>query len=96
VMEWRLYRLIMNPAMMLAWIFGLYLAWDGFGFQGGWLHAKLLCVILLTAVHVYYGRALRQFGSGKRPRTQRFWRVANEAPALLMIVIVLMVVLKPF
>ena len=96
VMERRLYGIIMTPAMMLAWIFGLYLAWDGFGFAGGWLHVKLLAVVLLTLVHVFYGRGMRAFARDERPRTQRFWRIANEAPALLMIVIVLMVVLKPF
>jgi putative membrane protein len=95
-MELRLFRLIMNPAMMITWLCGLYLAWDGFRFQGGWLHTKLLAVVLLTATHVYYGRAMRAFGRDERPRSQRFWRIMNEAPALLMIVIVLMVVLKPF
>jgi putative membrane protein len=96
VMERRLLKIIMNPAMMLAWIFGLYLAWDAFRFQGGWLHVKLLSVVLLTAVHVYYSRAYRAFEREERPRSQRHWRIMNEAPALLMILIVLMVVLKPF
>lgn len=95
-MEGRLFRIIMNPAMMLAWILGLYLAWDVFAFRGGWLHVKLFSVVLLTAVHVYYGRAYRAFLRDERPRSQRHWRIMNEAPALLMIVIVLMVVLKPF
>lgn len=96
VMEGRLLRIIMNPAMMLSWALGLYLAWTAFAFQGGWLHVKLLSVVLLTGVHVYYGRAWRAFQRDERPASQRHWRIANEAPALLMIVIVLMVVLKPF
>ena len=95
-MESRLFRIIMNPAMMIAWLVGLFLAWDGFKFQGGWLHTKLLAVVLLTGVHVYYGRAMRAFGRDERPATERFWRIMNEAPALLLIIIVLMVVLKPF
>ena len=96
VMERRLLKIIMGPAMMLTWVLGLYLAWDIFRFQGGWLHVKLLCVVLLTAVHVYYSRAHRAFVRDERPKTQRHWRIMNEAPALLLIVIVLMVVLKPF
>ena len=96
VMEGRLFRIIMNPAMMLAWVLGLYLAWSAFGFQDGWLHVKLLAVVLLTGVHVYLGRACRAFLRDERPKSQRHWRIMNEAPAALMIVIVLMVVLKPF
>lgn len=96
LMETRLFRIIMNPAMMIAWLAGLYLAWDAFRFQGGWLHAKLLAVVLMTAMHIYYGRAMRAFGHDERPRSARFWRIMNEAPVLLLIVIVLMVVLKPF
>jgi protoporphyrinogen IX oxidase len=95
-MESRLYRIIMNPAMIIAWVFGLYLAWEGFRFQAGWLHAKLLFVVLLTIVHVYYGRAATAFRRDERPRSQRHWRIMNEAPALLMILIVLLVILKPF
>ena len=94
--EGRLFGIIMNPAMMLAWLLGLYLAWTAFGFHGGWLHVKLTGVVLLTGVHVYLGRAYRAFLRDERPKTQRHWRIMNEVPALLMIVIVLMVVLKPF
>lgn len=96
VMEARLYRIIMNPAMMISWAFGLYLAWSGFQMMGGWLHAKIAFVLLMTGVHVYYGRAVRDFARDGRPKTQRHWRIMNEAPALLMIVIVLLVILKPF
>jgi putative membrane protein len=96
VMELRLFRIIMNPAMMISWLCGLYLAWDLFSFQGGWLHLKLLFVVLLTGTHIFYGRAMRAFHRDERPGTERFWRVMNEVPALLLIVIVLMVVLKPF
>jgi len=96
VMERRLLKIIMGPAMMLAWALGLYLAWDVFRFQGGWLHVKLLCVVLLTGVHVYYSRAHEAFIRDERPKSQRHWRIMNEVPAVLMIVIVLMVVLKPF
>lgn len=96
VMERRLIKIIMSPAMMLAWLLGLYLAWTAFGFQGGWLHVKLLGVVVLTGMHVYFSRAYRAFSRDERPKSQRHWRIMNEVPALLMIVIVLMVVLKPF
>lgn len=96
IMELRLYRFIMNPSMMIAWAFGLFIAWDGGWFSSGWLHVKLMAVVLLTAAHVYYGRAMRAFGRDERPLTTRHWRMLNEIPAILMIVIVLMVVLKPF
>lgn len=95
-MESRLYRIIMNPAMMMAWIFGLLIAWQGMWFSAGWLHVKFLGVIAMTGMHVYYGRAVKAFGRDERPGNTRHWRMMNEVPALLMILIVLMAVLKPF
>lgn len=95
-MESRLYRFIMNPSMMMAWVFGLLIAWEGLWFSWGWLHVKLVGVVALTAAHVYFGRALKAFGRDERPGSQRHWRIMNEVPALLMILVVLMVVLKPF
>jgi len=96
MMETRLYRIIMNPAMMMAWIFGLFIAAQGMWFSAGWLHVKLLGVIALTGMHIYYGRAMKAFGRDERPRNARYWRIMNEVPAALMILIVLMAVLKPF
>lgn len=96
VMEQRLYRVIMTPAMVISWIAGLYLAWDVFGFQGGWLHLKLLAVVALSGVHGYYGRAMREFSRDERRRSARHWRFVNEVPTLLMILIVVMVIVKPF
>jgi protoporphyrinogen IX oxidase len=94
VMESRLYRFIMNPAMMIAWLFGLFIAWQGDWFTSGWLHVKLL--VALTIAHIYFGRAVRAFGRDERPLSTRHWRMLNEVPAVLMIVIVVMAVLKPF
>jgi protoporphyrinogen IX oxidase len=96
VMESRLYRFIMNPSMMIAWAFGLFIAWDGGWFPAGWLHVKLAAVIAMTVAHVYFGRAVHGFARDERPLTVRQWRLLNEVPAVLMIVIVLMAVLKPF
>lgn len=96
MMEQRLLKVIMNPAMMISWGLGLYLAWTVHGFQGGWLHAKLLFVVLLTGVHMLFSRAVRAFGRDENTRSARYWRLMNEAPTLLMILIVIMAVVKPF
>jgi putative membrane protein len=96
VMEQRLYRVIMQPAMGLSWLLGLYLAWSVYGFQGGWLHAKLALVVLLSGVQHHYGRAVKAFAEDRNTTSGRQWRIWNEAPALLMMLIVILVVVKPF
>jgi len=95
-MEQRLIRLIMNPAMMITWVLGLYLAWSVYGFSGGWLHAKIALVIALTVTHVYFSRSAKAFGRDENRRPARHWRLMNEVPTVLMIVIVILVVVKPF
>src|SRR5690606_37234386 len=96
VMEKRLYRVIMQPAMGLSWLLGLYLAWSVYGFSGGWLHAKLFFVVLLSGVHQFYGRAVKAFAEDRNTRSGRQWRLWNEVPALLMVLIAIMVVVRPF
>ncbi|MHA7971107.1 protoporphyrinogen oxidase HemJ [Rhizobium sp. CAU 1783] len=96
IMEERLLKVIMNPAMIISWVLGLYIAWTVFGFQGGWLHAKLAAAFALSGVHGYFAKAVRSFGNGNYVRTPRFWRLMNELPTLLMIVIVALVIVKPF
>ncbi len=82
--------------MMLSWILGLYLAWSVYEFQGGWLHAKIAMVVLLTIVHVMFGRSVKQFAKDGPRKTARYWRLVNEIPTVLMIAIVIFVVVKPF
>lgn len=96
VMERRLLRGIINPAMIATWMFGLWLAWKGFGFQGGWLHAKIGFVLLLSAVHGYLAGAVRKFAEDRNEKSAKHWRMINEIPTLLMIAIVILVVVKPF
>lgn len=96
VMERRLLRGIINPAMVVAWALGLWLAWRGFGFQGGWLHVKLAAVVGLSAVHGYLSASVRRFAEDRNAKSSRHWRMMNEVPTLLMIVIVIMVIVKPF
>ena len=96
VMEKRLLTVIMNPAMMIAWVLGLWLAWDGFGFKGGWLHVKFLAVIALSGFHGYLSRAVREFAHDRNGKSARHWRMMNEIPTVLMLIIVIMVIVKPF
>lgn len=96
VMERRLMRGIINPAMTISWIFGLWMAWRIFGFDGGWLHAKLLLVLLLSGMHGYLSAALRRFAADQNQKPARHWRIVNEVPTLLMVAIVVLVVVKPF
>lgn len=96
VMEERLLKVIMGPAMVVSWLLGLYIAWTVFGFQGGWLHAKLAAVVALSGVHGFFAKSVRSFGRGEYVRDARFWRLMNEVPTLLMIVIVILVIVKPF
>lgn len=96
IMEGRLLKVIMAPAMMVSWGAGLFLAWQGFGFSGPWLWVKLAAVFGLTAFHVHLGRAARRFAAGENRTTARHWRMMNEIPTLLMIVAVIMVIVKPF
>ncbi len=95
-MEQRLLRIIVNPAMVVTWASGLWLAWYVFRFEGGWLHAKLAAVLLLSAVHGFFSRATRDFSVDRNVRSAKFWRIVNEVPALLMVAIVILVVVKPF
>ena len=96
VMEARLMRLIINPAMTATWFAGLWLAWQGFGFSGGWLHAKIALVLLLSGLHGYLAGALRRFAEDRNEKPARHWRMVNEVPTLLMVAIVILVIVKPF
>lgn len=96
VMERKLLRFIINPAMVVSWVAGLWIAVKIFGFQGGWLHAKLAMVLALSGAHGYLSKSVADFARDEGRRDHRFWRFMNEVPTLLMIVIVILVVVKPF
>jgi protoporphyrinogen IX oxidase len=96
IMERRLLRGIMNPAMILVWVFGLAAAWKGEWWPAHWLHAKLVLVVVLTGVHHLYGRWRKDFEADRNTRRARFYRWWNEVPTVLMIAIVFLAVLKPF
>jgi protoporphyrinogen IX oxidase len=96
LMERRLLRGIMTPAMIVTWLAGLYLAWAGHWFAAGWFHGKLLLVLLLSGAHGFFSRCVRDFAADRNTRSQRFYRFINEVPTLLMVGIVILVVVKPF
>src|ERR1700753_1495352 len=91
VMERRLLRAIMAPAMIVTWLAGLYLAWSGGWFVAPWLHMKLLMVLLLSGLHGFFARCVRAFGADGNPYSQRFYRIINEVVTLLMVLIVILV-----
>ncbi|WP_248306813.1 protoporphyrinogen oxidase HemJ [Bosea sp. AAP35] len=96
IMERRLLKGIMNPAMIVTWVLGLYLAWDAFGFRGGWLHGKILLVVLLSGIHGYLAGRVRAFAEDRNQKSGRFYRILNEVPAVLLVGIVILVIVKPF
>jgi len=96
VMERKLLRYIMNPAMIATWVFGLWLMMELEYFRQGWMHTKLLLVCLMTFVHHLLARHRKRFLEGKNTKTPKYFKILNEAPTVLMIGIVAMVVLKPF
>jgi putative membrane protein len=96
IMERRLLHVIMLPAMVVTWVLGLWLAWQAGWFKAGWLHGKLLAVVLLSACHMKFAAAVRQFEADANEVSQRHWRMWNEVPTVLMVVIVILVVVKPF
>jgi protoporphyrinogen IX oxidase len=98
VMERRLLRQIMNPAMIAAYVFALLMiATPGvIDWHAGWWHVKLTAVILMTIFHMALSRWRKDFLHDRNQRSERFYRVANEIPTVLMIVIVVMVIVKPF
>jgi putative membrane protein len=95
-MERRLLRFIANPAMIVAWATGLWMAYEAGLFREGWLHGKLLLVFGLSAVHGINAKWIKDFALDRNRRSARFYRVANEVPTLLMVGIVILVIVKPF
>jgi putative membrane protein len=96
VMERKLFRGIMTPAAVLTVVFGVWL-WLGWGFTGGWLHAKLALVAGLGVFHGYLGKLVRDFAEDRNTHGHVFYRWLNEIPALpILIAVVFLAVLKPF
>jgi putative membrane protein len=93
-MEYKLLRVIMNPAMILTWIFGLGLIhYVGFA---GWLVLKIILVIILSGFHMYLAKIRKNLEHNYRDYSSRYLRLINEVPTILLILIVILVVVKPF
>ena len=96
IMERKLYLGIMTPCMILTIGLGVWL-WLGYGFRGGWMHAKLALVLVLIAHHFYLGKLIEDFKHDRNKHGHVFYRWLNEIPALpVLIAIVILVVVKPF
>lgn len=94
-MEFKLLKYIMTPAMIVAFVCGLYLA-NAFEFAEGWIHVKIFLAIILAGFQGFLGVCRKNFAVGKNKYSQKFYRIINEVPTILMIIIVSLVVLKPF
>jgi putative membrane protein len=96
VMEYRLLKIIINPAMMVTWLLGLWLAWVGGWYASAWLQIKVVLVLVLSGLHGFLVRWVRAFAQDQNQHSEKFFRIINEIPTLLMIVIVIFAVVKPF
>lgn len=96
VMERRLLNVIMTPAMIATWVFGLALALTGGWFGAAWFHAKLALVVAMSVLHGLMSGWVGQFATDSNTRSQKFYRIINEIPTIGLILIVILVVIKPF
>jgi protoporphyrinogen IX oxidase len=96
VMERRLLKAIINPAMVATWILGLWLAWRGGWYSSGWLQIKVLLVLAMSALHGFFARWVRDFAADRNAHSAKFFRIVNEVPTVLMIAVVVLAVVKPF
>ncbi len=98
VMELKLLKLIMNPAMIATWVFGLLLVMTPgvVDWGSGWPWVKAVGVLAMSGMHGWLGARRKEFAAGRNTRSGRTYRLANEVPTVLMVIIVIMVVVKPF
>jgi putative membrane protein len=96
VMERRLLKAIINPAMILTWLFGLWLAWASGLYAAHWFQAKFVLVLAMSGVHGVLSKYVREFAADRRRKSQKYFRILNEIPTVLLIVIVILAVVKPF
>ena len=94
MMERKLYGFV-TPIGIIAVSLGLWL-WFGYGFGGGWLHVKTTLVTFLIGYHLYCGKLMRDFAAGRNTRSHVWYRVFNEVPVVVLVVVVFLTVLKPF
>ena len=95
VMEHRLLAFIMTPAMSVTWLVGIVMVFYGQWFTAGWFHAKIVLVVAMTIMHGLLGHWAAEFKHGRNHHSQKFYRIINEIPTVLMILIVVLTVMKP-
>ena len=96
MMERRLLNFIMLPAMIVTWIVGIVLVLQGQWLGAGWFHAKFVAVVIMTVLHGLFAHWVNEFSLDRNPHPARFYRIINEIPTILLIIIVALVVVKPF
>jgi putative membrane protein len=96
LMEKRLLRGILNPAMIAVWILGPLLAWLTGAYLDLWLQLKLVLVLAMSGMHGFFAGCVKDFAADRNTRSARFYRIMNEVPALLMVLIVILVIVQPF
>jgi putative membrane protein len=96
LMERRLLKAIINPAMVASWALGIWLAWSGGWYTSGWLQAKIVLVLLMSGLHGFLARWVGEFAADQNRRSAKFYRMINEVPTILLIGIVILAVVKPF
>lgn len=98
VMERKLLRIIMGPGLVLSWLFGLIMifAYDAFDFSSAWSWIKLAGVVAMTLFHIWSAGVVRRFATDERPYSERTFRMLNEVPTILIMIIVIMVIVRPF
>ena len=92
----KLRKIILTPSMIIVWVLGLTMAWSGGWFSEGWLHAKLLLVLLLTGYHGWLVGQTKMMALGQRPLTEARLRMIGEVPGLLLVLIAVLVYVRPF
>lgn len=97
VMERRLLKVIMNPAMIASWLLALLMLWlNPVLLESGWMHGKLTAVILLSGFHGVLAKNVRVFAADQNTKSEKYFRIINEVPTVLLFVIVILAVVKPF
>ena len=96
VMERKLLKAIMNPSMIAVWILGPLLAWLTGAYLDTWMQIKFVLVIIMSGMHGLFARCWRDFANDRNTHSARFYRIVNEAPALLMVLIIILVKVQPF
>jgi len=96
VMERRLLKAIINPAMIVTWLLGLWLAWTSGFYAAHWLQLKFVLALAMSGVHGVLSKYVREFAADRRRKSQKYFRILNEIPTVLLILIVILAVVKPF